>query len=95
MPALYWAASEGHDEVVRLLLERGAEVDALRDSGWTPLTAAIYRGHEAVALILIEAGARRDHESHGENMYEWAVRHGRERVANVLRRCGQRGAGRG
>ena len=87
--ALYWAASEGHDSVVRLLLDRGALVDAIRVRDWTPLTAAIYNGHESVALILLKAGARGDHESHGKNMYEWAVRHGRERVAQVLRRWGQ------
>ena len=92
--ALYWAASQGHDEVLRLLLDRGAEVDAMRDSEWTPLTAAIYNGHESVAELLLEAGARGDHEWHGKNMYQWAVRHGRERIARSLQRRGWQGSGR-
>jgi ankyrin repeat protein len=92
--ALYWAANEGHDDVVRLLLDRGAEVDAMRDSGWTPLTAAIYNGHESVAELLLDEGARGDHECHGENMYQWAVRRGRERIARSLQRLGWQGSGR-
>jgi Ankyrin repeats (3 copies) len=90
---LYWAASEGHADVVKLLLDRGAEVDAIRASDWTPLTAAIYNGHESVAERLLVAGARGDHESHGENMYQWAVKHGRERIAQSLQRRGWHGSG--
>jgi ankyrin repeat protein len=77
-----------------MLLNRGVEVDALRDSGWTPLTAAIYSGHESAAELLLDAGARGDHESQGKDMYEWAIRHGRDRVARSLQRRRWHGSGR-
>jgi ankyrin repeat protein len=92
--ALYWAASAGHEDVVRLLLDRGADANALRgirrrgESGWSPLTAAIYNGHESVAELLLEAGARGDHQWRGQSMYQFAVKHGRERIAGFLERRG-------
>jgi ankyrin repeat protein len=82
--ALYWAASNGHREVAALLLERGVAVNVARDCGWTPLTAAIYNGHEEIADLLLGAGANPDHRVREETMYQWAVRHGRERIAKSL-----------
>ena len=33
--ALMYAAEEGHKETVKLLVELGAEVDAMNNQGWT------------------------------------------------------------
>jgi ankyrin repeat protein len=88
--ALYWAASNGHLEVVALLLKRGADVNVVRQCGWSPLTAAIYNGHEELAERLVEAGANEGHRCSGKTMYQWAVQHGRARVASVLSRHGYR-----
>jgi serine/threonine-protein phosphatase 6 regulatory ankyrin repeat subunit B len=57
--ALYWASSEGHLEVVRLLLERGALVDSPESlpPEWTPLMAACVHNHTDVAAELLAAGA--------------------------------------
>ena len=50
-----WAALNGHEEVVKLLLERG-EVDLNKPDnfGNTPLSQAAYGGHEGVVKILLE-----------------------------------------
>ena len=55
--ALGWAANGGHTEVVRLLLARGARVDARNSRHQTPLMAAAQGGHPAIMALLVEAGA--------------------------------------
>jgi ankyrin repeat protein len=54
---LSWASSNGHVEVVRLLLESGADIESPNRVGWTPLNAASYKGHFEVVSLLIENGA--------------------------------------
>ena len=56
--ALYDAASNGHEVVVRLLLEQGAAIEAVTKGGGTALYYAALGGHEAVARLLMERGAR-------------------------------------
>jgi len=57
------AAASGHTDVVRLLLERGADVHVQArdvDRGFatgTALTEAMQRGHTGIAALLREAGA--------------------------------------
>lgn len=33
---LHWAAIKGHSESIRMLVEYGAKLDVITDSGWTP-----------------------------------------------------------
>ncbi|KAF4631255.1 hypothetical protein G7Y89_g6871 [Cudoniella acicularis] len=68
IPALLWAAQNGHKAVVQLLLEKGAYINLLlekgayintRDkNGWTPLYLAAQSGHEAIMQLLLEAVVR-------------------------------------
>lgn len=62
---LILAAAKGHQEMVGLLLDRGAWVNASDYTGWTPLHAAIYGGHAEVVHLLLQHGA--DFES----PYHW------------------------
>src|SRR5947207_13511575 len=50
--ALSWAAQNGHEAVVKLLLEKGAKLE-LKDSsyGQTALLWEVVKGHEAVAKL--------------------------------------------
>ena len=55
------AASEGRDECVELLIDRGARLDAQRSSDQhSALLLACYRGHLEVVSALLEAGATHD-----------------------------------
>jgi ankyrin repeat protein len=55
--ALMIAAAEGHDDVVRLLIEAGSAVDLLDQEGSSALSLARSYGHLDVAATLAQAGA--------------------------------------
>jgi ankyrin repeat protein len=65
--SLSWAAGEGHEEVVRLLVERDdVEADSKDDNDRTPLSWAAENGHEATVRLLVE---RDDVEANLEDEY--------------------------
>jgi Ankyrin repeats (3 copies)/Ankyrin repeat len=55
-----WAAWYGHLEVVKLLLEKGAEVDAKDRGKQTPMSRAAGNRHLEVVKLLLEKGAEVD-----------------------------------
>lgn len=59
------AAQEGHLDLVRFLLENGANVHAQTQTGDTALTYACENGHTDVADLLLQYGADLEHESEG------------------------------
>ena len=50
---LHVAAANGYEDVVSLLLSRGANVDQRTGSGWTALHQAAYHGHTNVAEVKV------------------------------------------
>lgn len=52
--ALHIAAQEGHNEIVQILINAGANVNAINNYGSTPLHCAAEARHVEVARILIE-----------------------------------------
>ena len=54
---LHLTSREGHVEVARMLVERGADVSAQAEDGSTPLHSASCRNHVEVARMLVEHGA--------------------------------------
>ncbi len=54
---LHEATRDGDLEQVRALIDAGADLDAQRDNGETPLITAIIGGHVLVASLLIDRGA--------------------------------------
>jgi uncharacterized protein len=55
--ALHSACAGRHDEVARLLVERGAQPDQPQDGGYRPLHAAAQNGQRWLCDFLIEHGA--------------------------------------
>lgn len=69
MTALQWAASHGHESLVRLLLNMGVQIDAtlgdnVGDSSIiNPLHAAVINGHQTIVKFLLENGAGVNYEA--------------------------------
>jgi ankyrin repeat protein len=51
------AIDRGHADVVRLLLGRGADIEASDDDGFTPLYFALVHDQEEVVEVLLDGGA--------------------------------------
>jgi ankyrin repeat protein len=82
---LSWAARNGHEAVVKLLLASKAEVDSKDDYGQTPLSWAAENGHEAVVKLLLASKAEVDSkDKYGQTPLSWAARKGHEAVVKLL-----------
>jgi len=57
------AASEGHVDVVKLLIESGADINAKDQDETTALMAAAARGHVNVVKLMLDAGAKLDEQN--------------------------------
>lgn len=53
---LHWAAINGREEIARLLIAAGADINALGESDYTPLDYALLLKRDAVAKLLRNAG---------------------------------------
>ena len=85
------ASEVGRLDLVRLLLDAGAAVDAQRPDGATALMAAAQSGHTAVVAVLLHAGAEpslRNNDgwwSVGDTAYDIAFRAGHTETCGLLR----------
>ncbi len=64
-PPIHYAADGGHADIVRLLIERGADVNAHHPRyRWYPLHEAANQGHADVAALLLDHGAEVNPANH-------------------------------
>lgn len=73
--ALYHAASAGHVEVVKLLLENGADPSARDRFNVTPLERAILKHHEDVVELLMSTPTPEDSQGEKGLMRRTKMRH--------------------
>lgn len=74
--ALHFAAGDGQDEAIKLLVKRGAKVDQPNHSGETPLLRAVHAKREETAKLLVKLGARTDSLYYGKTVQQIADRLG-------------------
>ena len=91
---LSYAAYQGHDRIVRYLLQRGARVNGDIHGGIayinTPLMMAAMQGHMDTALALLQAGANPRIRVHlGNTAAELAQKNSHHQLAGTLR-CAER-----
>ncbi|KAI1205011.1 uncharacterized protein F4807DRAFT_444749 [Annulohypoxylon truncatum] len=82
---LSWAAANGHEAVVKLLLEKGADIEFKDCLGQTPLSWAAEKGREAVVKLLLEKGADiESKDNSGKTPLSWAAKFDNEAVVKLL-----------
>jgi CubicO group peptidase (beta-lactamase class C family) len=83
--ALNWAAANDHPEAIRLLLARGAAIDATNKTGFTALHHAAESNSPRAAEALLKAGASRTlRNSNGERPSDVARRKGHPDLAAAI-----------
>jgi len=89
MTALTWASRSGHEEIVKMLLEREDVNPNQADTeyGGTPLSWAAMRGHEEVAKMLLEredVNPNQADTEYGRTPLSWAAESGNDGVVKML-----------
>ncbi len=89
---LHSAAAAHATEIARLLLEKGAPVDARQQGGWTALHAAAMHGDEPLADLLLSCGADPALKAgNGSDAAALALEKGYGALARKLRPVGEKG----
>ncbi|KAH0453910.1 hypothetical protein IEQ34_018234 [Dendrobium chrysotoxum] len=70
---IHIAASRGHEDIVKFLIQRKAEVNCLDKFGNSPLLEAVKAGHDEIAKLLLENGAVLNLEDSGTYLCKLAA----------------------
>jgi ankyrin repeat protein len=80
------AAGGGHQAILQVLLDEGAQINHLDKAGYSALMAAVINNHRETARLLIERGAALDVQSgdDGRTALMWAVRNRNADMVSLL-----------
>jgi ankyrin repeat protein len=74
---LMTAALHGHLDICRLLIDKGAQVNAKDSRGYTPLHGAAFQGHIKIVCLLCDRGADIEARNQdGSRPLHYAVKYG-------------------
>ncbi|KAL2236942.1 UNVERIFIED_CONTAM: Potassium channel AKT1 [Sesamum indicum] len=65
--ALHTAISEENVEIIKFLMEQGADIDKPDVHGWTPRALADHQGHEEIKALFQTKQKSKNHVRHSEN----------------------------
>lgn len=83
--ALMLASESGHQEIVKILIDAGADVNATTEDGQTALMLASQNGHQEIVNILIDAGADVNATAEdGQTALTLASQNGHQEIVNIL-----------
>lgn len=84
--ALHYAAATGHLQIVAVLLEHRADLNALSPNHTTPLMMAARKGNVSVAELLLKEGARLDVKNmQGMTALDFAIESEKKAMQDFLR----------
>lgn len=85
MSPLWVAALLGFDDIIRMLLAKGASIERACLNGHTPLSVAAEKGCRKAVKVLLEHGANRNvRDAQGRTPLEAALENGHEDIVDIL-----------
>jgi len=82
---LHYAAANGHNEIVRMLLEKSAYIDAESPNKTTPIMMAARGGHIHTVKLLLDEGADASLKNElGMSAIDFAAKHNHQDIADGL-----------
>lgn len=82
---LFKAAKSGNLAVAKDLIEKGANVCAVKPGGYTPLYKAVFHDHYDMANLFLEKGADvHASDSHGHTLLFYAVQNNNHEIAKLI-----------
>ncbi|XP_049614633.1 ankyrin repeat and SOCS box protein 3 [Syngnathus scovelli] len=86
---LYAAVDNGHIEVVRLLMDKGAELNRSHTATcWTCLHLAVYRDHVDIVWMLVQSAELEVRDDYNMTPLFLAAKHGRQQCLEILIHAG-------
>jgi len=83
------AAWEGQTDICKLLLDKGADINALSRTGWSALMSSAYRGKCDTVKLLLERGADPTFKDHhdGETAIDAAKSNNHDEIVAILEKA--------